>query len=170
MGPVLPGKFPYSFYTGFFIGMFVALQKHGEQCSRFSFPSASFVFSCDSCLQFSARGGFVVACNKQSLVEKTLASLVFWCWVAAEVGMLCPALGTKGECFSSAFLLMQKQFLETGFFYFTQLPVPELVFRCSSLPSATAPQLLQDLGGTGSGCKSLCFVTVAIPSSLTCRC
>lgn len=84
--------------------------------------------------------------------------------------MLCPALGMKGECFSGAFLLMQKQFLETGFFYFTHLPVPELVFRCFSLPSPTAPQLLQDLGGTGSGCKSPSFVTIAILSSLTCRC
>lgn len=49
--------------------MFVALQKQGEQCSRFPFPSASCVFSCDSCLQFSAGGGFVADCNKQSLVD-----------------------------------------------------------------------------------------------------
>lgn len=47
----------------------MALQKHGEQCSRFPFPSASCLFSCDSCLQFSAGGGFVAACNKQNLIE-----------------------------------------------------------------------------------------------------
>lgn len=85
-------------------------------------------------------------------LSKAGVSHVTWCWVAAEVAMQHPALGVKGECFSGAFLWMQKQFLET-IFYFTQLLVPELIFGCFSFPSPslTAPELLQGLGGSGSG-------------------
>ena len=80
-----------------------------------------------------------------------------------------PALGLGGECFSGAFLLMQKQFLETVF-YFTRVPVPEFVFRCFSFPSPTARQLLQGLGGTSSRCESASSVTIAVQSSWTSRC
>lgn len=50
--------------------------------------------------------------------------------------MLCPALGMKGECFSGAFLLMQKQFLETGFFIL-------LTSLSQNLSSGVSPYLLQ---------------------------
>lgn len=73
---------------------------------------------------------------------KTLVSLVIWCWVAAEVDMQCPALGMKGECFSGAFSLMQKQFLETVFLCYST-PSPRTCFQvflltfsnCSTAPA-----------------------------------
>lgn len=81
--------------------------------------------------------GFGAACNKQSLVEG---------W--GVPGHLVPggsrgglaATCVMGDCCSGAFLLMQKQFLETVF-YFTQVPVPELVLGVS-------PSLLQLLNSS----------------------
>lgn len=82
----------------------------------------------------------------------------------------------KGECFSGAFLLMQEQFLETIFrneFFILLSSLFQVCLQVFLLPfsnHSTAPELLQGLGGSGLGCKSPSSITVAIQSSLTCRC
>lgn len=68
-------------------------------------------------------------------------SPVIWCWVAAEVDMQRPAHGVKDECFSGAFLLMQKKFLETVFFIL-------LNSQSQNLSSGVSPSLLQLLNSS----------------------
>lgn len=83
-----------------------------------------------------------------------------------------PALGAKGECCSGALLLMQKQFFRNNFLFYST-PSPRTCLQVFLFPfsnCSTAPEQLQGLGGTGSGCESPSSVTIAIQSSLTCRC
>lgn len=81
-----------------------------------------------------------------------------------------PAFCVKGECFSGAFLVMQKQFLETSFLFYSSPRTCLQVFHLPFSICSTSPELLQGLGGAGSGCESPGSVTMAIQSSLICRC
>lgn len=127
------------FLYRFFIGVFVALQKHRERCSRFHFLFTSFVSfpRSELPLGFWQEAAFVAAYNTQSPAGGQ-----------GVPGHLVPGGSRGGRAAPCAlhggrmllwclFVDAETIFRDRVGFFFPQIPVPELVFRCFSFSNSS---------------------------------